>query len=190
MIGRRTIRLAGAALLLLCSGCQQQMARQPKYKPLGKSDFFSDGLTARQPVEGTLSQERFALDGLYIPKDSNAFPLPVTLELLDRGRQRFTIFCAPCHGALGDGQGFITTRGFRQPPSYHIDRLRGAPAGYFFDVMTNGFGAMPSYAAQIPPRDRWAIIAYIRALQLSQNYPAAQLGPMEREHLAPEAAPK
>jgi mono/diheme cytochrome c family protein len=101
--------------------------------------------------------------------DINYFPIPVTPELVSRGQERFNIFCSPCHSYLGDGQGMIVKRGFRQPPSFHIDRLRQAPVGHFFDVITNGFGAMPDYAEQITPQDRWAIIAYIRALQLSQN---------------------
>lgn len=102
-------------------------------------------------------------------QDIDYFPLTVTAEVLDRGQQRFNVFCAPCHSRLGDGQGMIVKRGFRAPPSFHIDRLRTAPVGHFFDVITNGFGAMPDYAQQVSPRDRWAIIAYIRALQLSQN---------------------
>ncbi len=180
--------LSGALLLAaLLAGCQQQMARQPKYKPLAPSEFFRDGLSARPPVEGTLAQGRMELDSLYIPKDSNAFPLPLTPGLLKRGRERFNIFCSPCHGLLGDGNGFIPSRGFRHPPSYHIGRLRQAPVGHFFDVVTNGFGAMPDYSAQVPPRDRWAIIAYIRALQLSQNARVADLPPEERGRLGPGA---
>ncbi|HEY3876838.1 MAG TPA: cytochrome c [Candidatus Kapabacteria bacterium] len=101
--------------------------------------------------------------------DVNEFPFPITKEILDRGQERFNIYCSPCHGVLGDGRGMIVNRGFRPPPSYHQDRLRTAPLGHFFDVITNGFGAMPDYSMQIPPHERWAIIAYIRALQLSQN---------------------
>jgi mono/diheme cytochrome c family protein len=105
-------------------------------------------------------------------------PFPVTEDVLTRGRERFNIYCAPCHSRLGDGQGMVVKRGFKQPPTYHQDRLRKAPLGYFFDVMTNGFGAMPDYAAQIQPRDRWCIVAYIRALQLSQNATQAEAGQM------------
>jgi mono/diheme cytochrome c family protein len=115
--------------------------------------------------------------------DIDYFPLPVTAEVLDRGQQRFNVFCAPCHSRLGDGQGMIVKRGFRAPPSFHIDRLRTAPVGHFFDVITNGFGAMPDYAQQVSPRDRWAIIAYIRALQLSQNATVADVPPHKRAEL-------
>jgi mono/diheme cytochrome c family protein len=165
------------------AGCSQQMANQPKYTPLSASSFFDDGRSARPLVEGTLPRGRIAQDFLFLPKDSEAFPFPVTQPVLERGRERFNIYCSVCHGLLGNGDGMIVRRGFRRPPSYHIDRLRQAPAGHFFDVITNGFGAMPDYAAQVSPRDRWAIIAYIRALQISQHFPAAELPPEEREQL-------
>ncbi|HEX9115694.1 MAG TPA: cytochrome c, partial [Anaerolineae bacterium] len=120
-----------------------------------------------------------------IGKDvGNVMPFPVTREVLERGRERFNIYCAPCHSRTGDGNGMIVQRGYRRPPSYHIDRLRQAPLGHFFDVITNGFGAMPDYAAQVPPADRWAIIAYIRALQLSQAAPAS-LMPAEANTAGP-----
>ncbi len=183
----RTLVLAALAACAALAGCQQQMANQPRYKPLAKSDYFDDGMSARQPVAGTLPQGRMDLDPLYVPAASNTFPLPLTPELLERGRERYNIFCTPCHGQLGDGNGFIPTRGFREPPTFHSDRLRNAPLGHFFDVISNGFGAMPDYASQIPPRDRWAIIAYIRALQLSQNVPVAKLSTEEREELDPKA---
>ncbi len=105
----------------------------------------------------------------------DAFPLPVTREVLDRGRERYGIFCSVCHGPLGQGEGVVVERGFTQPPTYHDDRLRSAPVGYFFDVITHGYGSMPDYAAQIPPRDRWAIVAYLRVLQLSQHAPVDEL---------------
>ncbi|MGB6430416.1 MAG: cytochrome c [Candidatus Acidiferrales bacterium] len=182
---RLHVRLLGTmAALAALAGCQQQMAIQPRYQPLSASDYFADGHSARQPVDGTLAQGRAELDYLYVAKDATAFPLPLTADLVARGQQRYNIFCAPCHGLTGDGNGFITTRGFRRPPTFHSDRLRAAPVGHFFDVITNGFGAMYDYSAQIPPRDRWAIIAYIRALQLSQNVPAAQLTPDQRAKLS------
>lgn len=124
-----------------------------------------------------------AEDNLNVPKDADIFPVSLTPELLARGRERFNIYCSVCHGWLGDGNGMIPRRGFRHPPSYHVDRLRQAPVGHFYDVMTNGFGAMPDYAAQVPPRDRWAIIAYIRALQLSQHVPVAELPAEDRARL-------
>ena len=182
---RLHIRLLGVmAALAALAGCQQQMAIQPRYQPLSASDYFADGQSARQPVDGTLAQGRAELDPLYVAKDATTFPVPLTADLLARGQQRYNIFCTPCHGLTGDGNGFVTTRGYRRPPTFHSDRLRAAPVGHYFDVITNGFGAMYDYSAQIPPRDRWAIIAYVRALQLSQNVPAAQLTPDQRAKLA------
>lgn len=175
--------------LLLLAGCRQDMHDQPKFKPLAMSDFYSDLRSARPPVEGTVARGQLHEDTyFYTGKMGNSpgdyMPFPVTESVLARGQQRFDIYCAPCHSRLGDGNGMIVQRGFRRPPSYHTERLRKAPLGYFFDVMTNGFGAMPEYASQIPPRDRWNIVAYIRALQLSQNaisadVPAGQKVPSE-----------
>jgi hypothetical protein len=156
------------------------MHDQPRFKPLAKSDFYSDLRSARPPVEGTVARGQLHEDTyLYTGKIGNSpgdyMPFAVTQDVLARGRERFNIYCAPCHSRLGDGNGMIVQRGFRRPPSYHSERLRKAPLGYFFDVMTNGFGAMPEYASQIPPRDRWNIVAYIRALQLSQDATSAEL---------------
>ena len=167
----------GALALLLAAavGCRQDMHDQPKYIPLRPSSFFDDGRSARPIPAGTVARghldEDTALytgkgpDGKYV----NDFPFPVTKEVLLRGQQRFNIYCAPCHDRLGTGNGMVVRRGFRHPPSYHIDRLRNAPNGYIFDVITNGFGAMQDYSAQVAPADRWAIVAYERVLQLSQN---------------------
>jgi Cytochrome C oxidase, cbb3-type, subunit III len=169
-------RLSPLGLLgvLLLAGCRQDMHDQPRFKPLAKSDFYPDLRSARTPVEGTVARGQLHEDSyLYTGKIGNNpgdyMPFPVTEEVLLRGRERFDIYCSPCHSRLGDGRGMIVQRGFRTPPSYHTERLRNAPLGYFFDVMTQGFGAMPEYASQIPARDRWAIVAYIRALQLSQH---------------------
>jgi len=167
------------ALLLLVSaglslGCRQDMHDQPRYDPYAKSDFFGDDLSARHPVEGTVARGqlredehlfRGRVDGELAP----TFPVEITAELLARGRERYDIFCSPCHDRLGNGRGMVVQRGFRQPTSFHDDRLRAALPGYYFDVITNGFGAMSSYASQVPVRDRWAIAAYVRALQLSQR---------------------
>lgn len=160
--------------LALAAGCRQVMNDQPRYKPLAASDFFPDGQSARPLADDTVARGHLQTDRLLYAgksgdKDAAIFPFPVTLPVLDRGRERFQIFCTPCHGVLGNGDGMVVERGFRGPPSYHIDRLREAPVGHFFNVVTNGFGAMSSYASRIPARDRWAIIAYIRALQLSQQ---------------------
>jgi len=188
----RPILCASLALYFACglAGCQQDMARQPKQRPLSPTDFFGDGRSERALVEGTIARGSIEQEALAIPKDSDAFPLAVTPESLARGRERFDIYCSVCHGKLGDGNGMVAQRGFRHPPTYHSERLRQAPVGHFYDVMTNGFGAMPDYSAQIPPRDRWAIIAYIRALQLSQNAPASELPAEMREKLKTGGAAK
>ncbi|HKS74278.1 MAG TPA: cytochrome c [Terriglobales bacterium] len=179
----------GLLALLALAGCRQDMHDQPRFKPLAMSDFYTDLRSARPPVEGTVARGQVHEDTyFYTGKIGNNpgdyMPFPATKEVLERGQQRFNIYCAPCHSRMGDGNGMIVQRGFKQPPSYHIERLEKAPLGYFFDVMTNGFGAMPSYAAQIPERDRWCIVAYIRALQLSQHasnvdVPAGQKIPSE-----------
>ena len=161
-------------VLLAVVGCRQKMAVQPKYDPLEPSDFFADGMSARPRIPGTVARGEAALMGFLATgkingKDGDGFPFPVTIQVMDRGQERFNIYCSPCHGRTGEGNGMIVQRGFRQPPSYHEDRLRQAPAGYFFDVMTNGFGAMQDYASQVTVQDRWAIAAYIRALQLSRG---------------------
>jgi len=157
------------------------MAHQPKNRPLSPSEFFHDGRSERPLLENTVARGSLADDALFVPKDSPNFPLPVTMELLERGEGRYRIFCTPCHGLQGDGNGMIVMRGMKHPPSYHEDRLRQVPNGYFYDVITNGFGAMMGYSAQIPPRDRWAIIAYVRALQLSRNAKVSNLPPAVRE---------
>jgi hypothetical protein len=168
------------ALVAITAGCRLDMHLQPYYRPLAKSDFFADGRSARLPVEGTVAQGDLRENTyLYTGKIGSApgdfMPFPVTTEVLTRGRERYNIYCTPCHGRVGDGNGFIPSRGYRRPPSFHIDRLRKVPIGYLFDVDTNGFGVMPDYAAQIPVRDRWCIAAYIRALQLSQNAGSADV---------------
>jgi Cytochrome C oxidase, cbb3-type, subunit III len=180
------------ALVAFTAGCRLDMHLQPYYRPLAKSDFFNDDRSARLPVEGTVARGDLRDDAyLYTGKVGNALgdymPFPVTKEVLERGRERFNITCTPCHGRVGDGNGFIPTRGFRQPPSFHIDRLRKAPIAYFFDVDTNGFGVMPDYAAQVAVRDRWCIAAYIRALQLSQN---ATSGDVPAGQKIPSPAPQ
>jgi len=134
-------------------------------------------------VENTVVHGSVQDDSLLVPKDSNAFPLPISEELLQRGQQRYGIYCTPCHGIQGDGMGMVAMRGMKHPPSYHQERLRNVPNGYLYDVITNGFGAMYGYSAQIPPRDRWAIVAYLRALQLSRNAPVGQLPAELREKL-------
>jgi mono/diheme cytochrome c family protein len=163
--------LSGAVAL---AGCRQDMHDAPRYNPLRASTFFANGSSARTLVANTVPrgfvhEDRHLYEGIVDGKPADTFPFPITEDVMRRGQERFNIFCAPCHGRTGEGNGMIVQRGFRKPPSYHEDRLRNAPVGYFFDVMTHGFGAMQDYSAQVPVADRWAIAAYIRALQLSQR---------------------
>jgi mono/diheme cytochrome c family protein len=196
-------------LILVCGGCRRDMQDQPKMKPFRTTSFFGDGLSMRQPIEGTIprgylrdnvayftgkkakpagatatpaqQQQAPATPGQQpnsFPDDVDTFPFTVTKEIVARGRERYNIFCSVCHGLTGNGDGMIVRRGFRRAASFNDDRLRQAPVGHFFDAMTNGWGAMPAYAPQIPVQDRWAIITYIRALQTSQqNLAAASASP-------------
>jgi mono/diheme cytochrome c family protein len=163
---------------------------QPRYNPYDPTDFFGDGQSARLPVAGTFPRGEMTLgpqELLYTGKvngqASEAFPFPVTQEIVERGRERFDVFCSPCHGFAGDGDGMIAQRGFRRPPSLHEDRMRAAPVGHYFDVITNGFGVMYPYGYRVTPRDRWAIIAYIRALQLSRQASIDDVPEAERQKL-------
>jgi hypothetical protein len=177
------LRISAIVLMFLLAGCslKQDMANQPKDRPLWPSDFFTDGRSARPLVENTVARGSVLEDEMVISKESNAFPLPLNQELLERGENRYKIFCSPCHGLQGYGNGMVAMRGMKHPPSYHQDRLRQVPNGYIYDVITNGFGAMLGYSAQVPPRDRWAIVAYVRALQLSRNAKISELPPDVRE---------
>ena len=157
-------------------GCSRlDMQDQPKYRPQRPSEFFADGRSERQPVEGTIARGTLDEDTAFYEgkdaagKDIEAFPIAVDKTVIVRGQQRYDVYCSPCHGRIGNGLGMVVRRGFKQPPSYHIDRLRTAPVGHFYDVISNGYGAMLNYASQVQPRDRWAIVAYIRALQYSEN---------------------
>ncbi|MDQ1470761.1 MAG: hypothetical protein QOJ99_2241 [Bryobacterales bacterium] len=166
--------LAGLGVAL--SGCARlDMQDQPKYKPQRPSEFFADGRSGRPELEGTVARGEMQEDSAFYSgrdekgDDIAGFPIAVDKAFIQRGQERYDIYCAPCHGRIGNGLGMVVRRGFKAPPSYHIDRLRNAPVGHFYDVISNGYGAMLNYAAQIQPRDRWAIIAYIRALQYSEN---------------------
>jgi mono/diheme cytochrome c family protein len=179
--GRGVVRLAtvGCALMLV-AGCRQDMHNQPKYKPLRPSTLFADGSSARPLVEGTIARGALREDeAFFTGKTGNApvreLPFAVDDAVLTRGQERYNIYCTPCHDATGTGRGMVVQRGFKQPPSLHDERLRNIEAGYFFEVMTNGFGAMPDYREQLTPRDRWTVVAYIRALQLSQHAAAADV---------------
>ena len=182
--------LACALSALVLTACRQDMQDQPKYRPLAESKFFSDHRSARPQIEGTVARGHLRLDqarytGKIHNNDIDYFPIPITRADVERGRQRFEIYCTPCHSRLGDGRGMVQRRGFRQPPSYYTPKLITAPAGHFFDVMTNGFGAMPSYATRVAPDDRWRIIAYIRALQLSMSGSVNDVPPEEKPNLKP-----
>jgi len=164
------------------------MHDQPKYVPLRESAFFGDSRSARPIVPGTVARGRLNDDALlYTGKingaDADVFPYPITDAVLARGQERFNIYCSPCHGRTGQGDGMVVRRGYRHPPAFDIERLRQTPVGHFFDVMTNGFGAMPDYAAQVKPSDRWAIAAYIRALQLSAHATLADVPAPDRTRL-------
>ena len=180
-------------LIAFTASCRLDMHVQPRQNPLARSEFFPDHRSERPPVEGTVARGELHDDTyFYTGKIGNnpgdMMPFPVTKEVLERGRERFNIFCAPCHSRLGDGNGFVPSRGFaRKPPSFHEERLQKAPLGYFFDVIANGFGIMPDYASQIPTRDRWDIVAYVRALQLSQN---ATIADVPAGQQIPSNAPK
>jgi mono/diheme cytochrome c family protein len=164
------------------------MHDQPKYVPLRQSTFFNDARSARPVIEGTVARGQLHDDELMYGgkvngQEATLFPMRVDAAVMARGQERFNIYCSPCHGRTGLGDGMVVLRGYRRPPSIHQDRLRNAPVGHFFDVMTNGFGAMPDYAAQITAEDRWAIIAYIRALQLSEHATIADVPPADRSRI-------
>lgn len=210
MHGRQRINLrwavavavvATVSLALAGGGCTRRnpdMAGQPKYRPLQASEFFIDGSSARPLVPGTVARGDLRLDthlyqGMVNGQLATTFPFPITAADLRRGQERFDIYCMPCHGATGNGDGMVVQRGFVKPPSYHDPRLVNAPVGHFFDVMTHGYGAMYSYAARVDVDDRWRIAAYIRALQLSQSaplsdVPADVLGGLESPQPASQGA--
>jgi mono/diheme cytochrome c family protein len=182
--GRRHAALAALLAAALLSGCYQKMGRHPAYDPYEPSPFFSNGSSARPLVEGTVAHGTLREDELLYTGKQNgqlADVLPVELnqQLLDRGEERYNIYCSMCHGRTGLGDGMIVRRGYKRPPSFHDANLKTAKIGHFYDVMTNGFGVMPSYAAQVPVQDRWAIAAYVRALQMTRSATVADVPPAE-----------
>lgn len=226
MLSRKLLWMTVIGIILASFGCRRDMQDQPRYKAFKKSEFFSDSRAMRDLPEGTVARGNLREDkAFFTGKKENAgttgaatatanaaasgtgganefpdaiteFPLPVTKELLDRGEQRYKIFCIVCHGPVGGGDGMVVRRGYPQPPSYHNERLQNAPVGHFYDVITNGWGKMNSYASQVPPADRWAIVAYIRALQISQNPTGVAPLPMNTQNTtntntsaAPAASP-
>jgi mono/diheme cytochrome c family protein len=167
---------AGAAMMamLVLAGCRQDMHNQPKFVPQRGTTFFADGRSARPQVENTVGRDQMHADGYFYTglqagKEGDGLPMALTPAVMERGQERYNIYCTPCHSRVGNGVGMIVQRGYRPAGNFHTDRLRNAPLGHFFAVMTNGYGAMPDYAAQLTPEDRWAVTAYIRALQLSQD---------------------
>ena len=184
-------------MTMAATGCRQDMHDAPRYDPLEASAIFRNGASAQPLVEGTvargqLNDDQLLATGKVNGQPGDQFPFAIARADLDRGGERFNIYCSPCHGRTGEGNGMVVQRGYRQPSSYHVDRLRQVPVGYFVDVMTNGFGAMPDYRAQVTPDDRWRIVAYIRALQLSRqgttdDVPAAEMARLEAGEAA--AAP-
>ena len=194
MRSRRSLVIAVAVAGLAAAGCRQDMHDAPRYDPLEASTFFADGQASRRPVpntvaRGQLREDRHLYEGVVGGRPAETFPMPVTEQVMARGRERYTVFCTPCHGPTGEGTGMIVQRGFRQPPSYHEERLREAPVGYFFDVMTHGFGAMQDYASQLTVEDRWAVAAYIRALQFSQGASPEDVPPDRLAELEDPAQP-
>jgi mono/diheme cytochrome c family protein len=188
-MARGAALLLGMSGLLALAGCRQDMHIQPKFIPLRENTFYADGRSARPVVEGTIARGQLQDDPLLYTgkvdgKEADVLPFAMTAQDLARGRERFNIFCSPCHSQLGDGNGMIVQRGFKKPPSYYDPRLMKAPVGHFYYVMTNGWGAMGDYSAQVPVADRWRIAAYIRALQLSQTAKSGDV-PMAAVHNGP-----
>lgn len=186
---------AGAALFLSLTACRDDMHNQPRLKPLGASEFFSDHRASRPAIEDTVARGHLRLDdarytGKMDGNDIDQFPIPIAKADIERGRTRFNIYCTPCHGYLGDGNGMVVLRGYRQAATFYDDKYRKAPVGHFFDVITNGFGAMPSYASRITADDRWRLIAYIRALQLSESAKLTDVPADQRDKLQVEPVPR
>lgn len=192
--GRTGTALAALWMLLGCvlvGGCRQDMHDNPRFEPLEGTEFFADGRASRPQVPGTIARGELVTDPGFVTgrRDGvlmTGFPLPVDRELLERGRERYDIFCSVCHDRLGTGNGMVVQRGFLRPPTLHDDRLRGMPNGHFFDVMTHGYGAMFDYADRIDPADRWAIVAWIRVLQRSQHASIEDAPVAERARLNEE----
>jgi hypothetical protein len=171
---RRAAAVCALAACGILAGCRQDMHNQPKFIPQRGTDFYADGRSVRPQVENTvargqLHEDTYFYTGLQDGKEGDAMPFPVSMAVLERGQERYNIYCTPCHSRVGNGEGMIVERGYRPAGNFHTPRLMAAPLGHFFNVITNGYGAMPDYKAQVSPQDRWAIVAYIKALQLSQD---------------------
>lgn len=173
--------LGAMASVLMLAGCRQDMHNQPKFFPQRGTTFYVDGRSARPQVANTVAREQLHEDsyfytGMVAGKEGDGLPMTLTPELMARGQERYNVYCTACHSRVGNGAGMIVQRGYKPAGNFHTDRLRNAPLGHFFAVMTNGYGAMPDYSAQLTPADRWAVAAYIRALQLSQDAKSADAG--------------
>jgi hypothetical protein len=180
-------------LALFSVACRQDMQDQPKYKPLHESNFFADHRSERPQIDGTVARGHLRIDqarytGKAGQNDVTTFPWPITRQDLTRGQLRYNIYCSPCHSRVGDGLGMIVLRGFKQPPSYHIQRLKDAPVGHFFDVISNGYGSMPSYGSRVSPDDRWRVIAYVRVLQFAEGASLNDVPAEQRNNIQPQAA--
>ena len=192
--GRLALLAGLATTLMTAAGCRRDMYDQPKYDAYDPSTFFKDGSSSRQQIDGTVARGDLEADSLYYKgkidgKDADVLPFAADREVLELGRERYLIFCSPCHARTGDGRGMVVRRGFSPPPTFHSEYLRKKPVGHFFNVITHGYGAMYSYAARIPVRDRWAIAAYIRVMQYSREASPDDLTEVERKNLAnPPAA--
>jgi len=187
--------ILGAAAFLALTACRDDMHNQPRLKPLGASEFFSDHRASLPAIEDTVARGHLRLDdarytGKMDGNDIDQFHIPIAKADIERGRTRFNIYCTPCHGYLGDGNGIVVLRGYRQAATLYYDKYRKAPVGHFFDVITNGFGAMPSYASRITTDDRWRLIAYIRALQLSESAKLTDVPADQRDKLQVEPVPR
>ncbi len=192
---RNRILISVPVLFVALTGCRNDMHDQPRYKPLQASAFFADHRGSRPVVDGTVARGHLRIDearytGKIAGENIDQFPIPIAKADIERGQNRFNIYCTPCHGKLGDGNGLVVMRGYRQPPSYYDDKLMKAPVGHFFDVVTNGFGAMPSYASRVTADDRWRVIAYIRALQLSESAKVNDVPADQRQNLIVEPPPR
>jgi mono/diheme cytochrome c family protein len=191
----RTLKaIAVLSLLVLMAACRQDMQDQPKYKPLGASRFFADGRDARPIPAGTIARDDFNNHDSFHTGENNfdfldTIPLKVDSALLHRGQERYNIYCSPCHARTGDGNGMVAQRGVKIPADFHTDRLRSVPPGYIYQVIKNGYGAMGDYGDQIPVNDRWAIVAYVKALQLSRDATLSDVPVDQRDHLSSTTQP-
>jgi hypothetical protein len=186
--GKRIAAMVSLASVVILAGCRQDMHDQPKFYPQRGTTFFADGRSVRPQVENTVARSQLHEDsyfytGMVNGVEGSTMPFPVTMEVLQRGQERYNIYCSACHSRVGNGVGMIVQRGYAKAGNFHTPRMQAAPLGHFYNVIANGYGAMPDYSAQLTPADRWAVVAYIKALQLSQN--AEQADVPSGEHVQP-----